>query len=285
MKPNFPLIAIAAIALLLALFHGQARAQQAPACEGCSAKQKQIEALQAELATLRGPAEAPPAPAPTPEPAAPAAPAESAAPEAPVATSDYTVVAGDNLSKIARKHGCTTQQLAKLNGMQPEGKIHIGQKIKVPANSEAAPTTLEPAPEPAKPAATYTIQEGDTYYGIARKLNIPVNKLMAANPNIKPNQLAKGRTIQLPDGAAPAPEPQTLTPADPTPPAQGTPQAPAGGATQPIRQITIDSEITYGAFAEKHGTSVERLNALNDLNLTSTTILAKGSELFVPAQP
>lgn len=285
MKPNFPLIAIA---LLLAFFHGQARAQQAPACEGCSAKQKQIEALQAELASLRGPAEAPPAPAPTTEPAAPAAPTESAAPEAPVATSDYTVAAGDNLGKIARKHGCSIQQLAKLNGMQPEGKIRIGQKIKVPANSEVAPTTLEPAPapEPTKPAATYTIQEGDTYYGIARKLNIPVNKLMAANPNIKPNQLAKGRTIQLPDGASATPEPQTLTPAEPTPPAQGnTPQAPAGGATQPIRQITIDSEITYGAFAEKHGTSVERLNALNDLNLTSTTILAKGSELFVPAQP
>ena len=43
--------------------------------------------------------------------------------------------------------------------------------------------------------------------------------------------------------------------------------------------------MTYGEFASKHGTDVERLNALNGLDLTTATVLAKGSELYVPAQP
>ena len=43
--------------------------------------------------------------------------------------------------------------------------------------------------------------------------------------------------------------------------------------------------MTYGEFAAKHGTDAERLNALNGLDLTTATVLAKGSELYVPAQP
>ena len=43
--------------------------------------------------------------------------------------------------------------------------------------------------------------------------------------------------------------------------------------------------MTYGQFATQHGTDAERLNALNGLDLTTATILAKGSELYVPAQP
>jgi hypothetical protein len=43
--------------------------------------------------------------------------------------------------------------------------------------------------------------------------------------------------------------------------------------------------MTYGDFAAKHGTDADRLNALNGLDLTNATVLAKGSELYVPAQP
>ena len=43
--------------------------------------------------------------------------------------------------------------------------------------------------------------------------------------------------------------------------------------------------MTYGDFAATHGTDTSRLNDLNGLDLTQTTVLAKGSELYVPAQP
>ena len=38
-------------------------------------------------------------------------------------------------------------------------------------------------------------------------------------------------------------------------------------------------------LAATHGTDTSRLNDLNGLDLTQATVLAKGSELYVPAQP
>ena len=52
-----------------------------------------------------------------------------------------------------------------------------------------------------------------------------------------------------------------------------------------IRSVTIEGEMTYGEFAATHGTDTGRLNDLNGLDLTNATVLAKGSELYVPAQP
>jgi ribosomal protein L7/L12 len=45
------------------------------------------------------------------------------------------------------------------------------------------------------------------------------------------------------------------------------------------------SEFVKAFEAAAHGTSTAKLNALNGLNLNSSTVLAKGSELYVPAQP
>jgi hypothetical protein len=47
----------------------------------------------------------------------------------------------------------------------------------------------------------------------------------------------------------------------------------------------VEAEMTYAEFAAKHGTDIARLNELNGLDLVSSTVLAKGSELYVPGQP
>ena len=70
--------------------------------------------------------------------------------------------------------------------------------------------------------------------------------------------------------------------ASPTVPAKETASA---TPEKKFRSVTIEGEMTYGDFAAKHGTDAERLNALNGLDLTTATVLAKGSELYVPAQP
>ena len=49
-----------------------------------------------------------------------------------------------------------------------------------------------------------------------------------------------------------------------------------------IRTITVHQQMTYGAFATEHGASTTQLNSLNGLNLSKSTLLAKGSELYVP---
>jgi hypothetical protein len=94
--------------------------------------------------------------------------------------------------------------------------------------------------------------------------------------------------------SAKAPEPKStatatspaLAKSEPAVP-PSVPQAaePSASAEKKIHPITIDGEMTYEEFAAKHGTNPERLNALNGLDLSNATVLAKGSELYVPAQP
>lgn len=46
----------------------------------------------------------------------------------------YTVVKGDNLTKIATKYGTTYQKLAEYNGIKNPNLIYPGQKIKIPGS-------------------------------------------------------------------------------------------------------------------------------------------------------
>ena len=49
-----------------------------------------------------------------------------------------------------------------------------------------------------------------------------------------------------------------------------------------IRTITVHKQITYGQFANQYGASTGQLNELNGLSLSKNTMLAIGSELYVP---
>jgi len=63
------------------------------------------------------------------KPAAPAKPKATAKPKK--AKKTYTVVKGDNLTKIAKAHGSTVAELVKLNDIKDKNKISIGQVLKV----------------------------------------------------------------------------------------------------------------------------------------------------------
>lgn len=44
----------------------------------------------------------------------------------------YTVVKGDNLTKVAKKFGVTVNELIELNGIKDPNKIYVGQVLEVP---------------------------------------------------------------------------------------------------------------------------------------------------------
>ena len=252
-------------------------------------------------------------------PAAPAKPAAVAKPDtAAGATSSYTVKAGDNFEKIARKVGTNPQKLAKSNGMKTSSIIHPGQKLKVPSVAAAAPSQVAAVKDasPKISVKTHKVASGETLFSISKKHGMSTEALVAANPKVKAASLRPGQVVSL-GGDAPAttmisapartktppavektptpsptretPAVSSVTPAAPeitsTPAPAAETAAPAAAPEKKIRPITIEGEMTYGEFATKHGTSAERLNALNGLDLTTATILAKGSELYVPAQP
>lgn len=91
---------------------------------------------------------------------APAAAAPAAA--APRAGSaSYTVVPGDTLGSIAKKHGVKVGDLATLNTITDPAKLRVGQVLKLPAGAKApAPAAPRPAaPAPAAPAPAAPAEE------------------------------------------------------------------------------------------------------------------------------
>lgn len=287
-------------------------------CPKCSAKQQEILKLQAEVAALKagstGVSESISEPVPITPPITPLVEATNQTPTqiGPM----YTVQPGDSLMKIARKTNCKAADIATANDMAMDAIIHPGQILKLPTTATAAVPPVEeivgetpkasqakadpPSQAQADPptqAGTYTIKQGETYYRISRNLKIPLKDLMAANPKIPANRLYAGRVIKLPtQGAVSTPAQSSPEPAAAQSTSTQTETVQDSSiedpATDPepleekrIVAVNVEQEISYGDFATKHGTTTERLNALNDLDLTSATILAKGSELYVPATP
>ncbi|MFP6882240.1 MAG: LysM domain-containing protein, partial [Roseibacillus sp.] len=92
--------------------------------------------------TPTDPAPTPTDPAPTPTDPAPTStdPAPtSTEPErlpgpapAPANFKEYTVVSGDTMSRIARKHGVTSEAIATANGISDPNKIGLGDVLKIP---------------------------------------------------------------------------------------------------------------------------------------------------------
>lgn len=172
---------------------------------------------------------------------------------------------------------------AQLEKLQPGSSKPAIIADKIPV------ATIVPEPAVATSGKTHKIQANDTYSSISRKYSVTIEALVAANPGVKPTALRPGQTIQLPSNA-PATKSQSASVETPTPApavektassAAPTP-ATASSSEKKIRSIMIDTEMTYANFATQHGTDTGRLNDLNGLDLTDATVLAKGSELYVP---
>ncbi|MBC1922970.1 LysM peptidoglycan-binding domain-containing protein, partial [Listeria grayi] len=111
-------------------------------------------------------------PAPTPTP-----PANN------TTTTTYTVVSGDNLSKIAAKYKVTVANLKSWNNLKSD-TIYVGQKLKV-SKATSTPAPKPPAPKPTAPststAKTYTVVSGDNLSKIAKKYKVTVANLKSWN--------------------------------------------------------------------------------------------------------
>jgi LysM repeat protein len=71
--------------------------------------------------------------------------------------------------------------------------LQIGEVICLPIGVPPTPC----------PGGTFVIGPGDTFFGIARRLGISLESLLAANPGIDPNNLRVGQVICLPPGVPP----------------------------------------------------------------------------------
>ena len=159
-----------------------------------------------------------------------------------VGDNTYTVQRGDSLYSIAQKFNTTVARLKELNNLT-SNTLQIGQVLIVSEGGTSTP--------PSTDYTTYTVQSGDTLYGIANRFNTTVAEIISLN-NLSTTSLTIGQVLRIP----------TTT----------------GSTTQ---YYTVKSGDSLWKIANQFNVSVDDLISAN--NLTTTT-LQIGQQLIIPGQ-
>jgi len=148
---------------------------------------------------------------------------------APVPGSTYKVQDGDSLYSIASDLGIPdskvaawVQEFLDLNGLDDADNLTAGQTVKIPGTAARSSATSTPTlsqtsgSSSAGGSRAYTVQSGDTLYGIAANLNVPGEKLyewvqatLTLNNMDGGDALVVGKTIQVSTKNVPVPKPIT----------------------------------------------------------------------------
>ena len=102
----------------------------------------------------------------------------------------YTVQRGNTLSQIARAYGVTVNHIVEMNNIQNPNLIYPGEKLRI---TESTNTTLNPVLQ----NNYYTVQRGDTLWGIAKKYGVTVQYLVRLNGIRNPNLIYPGQLIKV----------------------------------------------------------------------------------------
>ncbi|MGE0057118.1 MAG: LysM peptidoglycan-binding domain-containing protein [Dehalococcoidia bacterium] len=111
----------------------------------------------------------------------------------------HIVQPGDTLGGIAAAYGTTVEELMAINGMDDPNYLYVGQEIVLPGG-----TVVQAAEAPAASggggggSGTYTVQDGDTLYGIAGKYGTSVDAIVQLNGMADANVLSIGQVLQIP---------------------------------------------------------------------------------------
>jgi len=128
-----------------------------------------------------------------------------AAPQSSTKAATVTIVKGDTLYSLARKHSTTPQAIMAANGLKDANSLAIGRKLTIPHRSDTSVTTSDTPTAKAPPLPPmrklksghgHIVQRGETLYSISRKLNMSVAELKAANPDINVNSIATGSILK-----------------------------------------------------------------------------------------
>jgi len=125
--------------------------------------------------------------------------------EAPaVGGSDYVVVKGDSLAKIAKKNGVTLKALQAANPGVVPTKLKVGQKLVIPAGGKPAVAGNAAAAAPVNSVGAvadagqgYTVKSGDTLTKIAKKNGTTVKAIEAAN-GLSTTKIKVGQKLKIP---------------------------------------------------------------------------------------
>ena len=126
-----------------------------------------------------------------------------------MATAEYKIKKGDTLFAVAKKFDTRIDVLLKLNNMQREDTILVGQDIIVPAaetSAEEEDKSVKKTPsgktaqsaKTEKPWKRYTVKKGETLLIVAKKHSVTLAALLKANNMKITDKLLSGQKIKIP---------------------------------------------------------------------------------------
>ena len=149
--------------------------------------------------------------------------------------SEYVVVSGDTLGKIAKKNGVTLKALEAANPGVNAKHLKVKQKLTIPAGGSTpggitASASADTSGADTGTATSYTVKSGDTLHKIAKRFGTSVKAIEAEN-NLSTTKIKVGQKLKIPGKAEtaapeamPAPAAPAAAPVMPAPPS--TPAAP-----------------------------------------------------------
>jgi len=125
------------------------------------------------------------------------------------------VQSGDTLYGLSRRYNVSVAELMQINNLTSTN-LALGQRLYLPqgtaSNRYGTPPPTQTAsihPPPAPPpgdhnsrySGTYTVQPGDSLYGISRNFGVPVGELQRANGITDARGVKAGTVLRVPDGS------------------------------------------------------------------------------------
>ena len=111
----------------------------------------------------------------------------------------YVVKKGDNLTKIAKKYALKKADILRLNKLDKNATIKIGQKLKLSSKVKLAKIekSKQKVSKKKQEKNFYVVKKGDTLSAIAKKLNISIVKLREINRLSRSSKIKVGQKLAL----------------------------------------------------------------------------------------
>jgi LysM repeat protein len=131
------------------------------------------------------------------------------------ADTSYVVQPGENLFRIALRHGLTTAELAAYNGIVNPDRVYAGQVLQIPdGNSAPAAAAAQPAAPAASTSVTHLVKRGEILSSIALHYGVSVQAIAQANGVYNPSLIYAGQSLAIPGATtSAAPQPAAAAPA------------------------------------------------------------------------
>ncbi len=207
-------------------------------------------------------------------------------------TSKYKVAKGDTFYSIARRHKISVSKLRALNPSVSSHLISPGQTLAVTGKAAPIVKKIEKKPVTVAKVSQKKVTQKKAERPAPKKISAAIT--LANKKTTSPAPKEESVAVVLKDESTPIstpPAPPLLdTPPVDSPPAADFPmvdppslEAPVPPTiTSSVASVILTDQTTFDAFASKHGTDTAQLNALNGWNLPKATVLARGSEIYVP---